>query len=181
MFKNKKPLLFVCCFAFILSLTSFHKPIYIAIYKWKEPRFITPLYLEDGTFNIREDGWGEGHFGAKRKGGRKHRGIDITANIGTEVYAAKSGRASCCNQPRGMGKYIIIQHPDGYSTLYGHLKDWSIKSNTWVRQGQTIGVVGKSGNADIARMQAHLHFEIRNQDKPVDPEEYLDENADKGE
>jgi len=155
--------------------------MYVAIYKWKEPHFITPLYLEDGTLDIRKDGWGDGHFGARRKGGRKHMGIDIIAKIGTEVYATKSGRATCRNQPSGMGKYIIIQHPDGFSTLYGHLKDWSIKSNTRVRQGQNIGVVGKSGNANIALMQAHLHFEVRNQDKPADPEEFLNADADKGE
>lgn len=178
-FKNKKSLIFFGCFILIAFSFPLYKPIHIAIYRWREPHFIMPLYLNNDVFELRNDEWGKGHFGAKRKGQRLHRGIDIKADTGTVIYAAKSGRAVCYNEPRGMGKYIKIRHPDGFSTLYGHLNDWLISSNSWVRQGEIIGLVGKSGNANVQGMCPHLHFEIRDGNISVNPlEGYLkkDEN-----
>jgi murein DD-endopeptidase MepM/ murein hydrolase activator NlpD len=85
------------------------------------------------------------------------------------VYAAKSGHAESGTNPRGLGKYIVITHPDGSRSVYGHLKDWLIDSEEWVRQGQVIGLVGKSGNANLVALEPHLHFEIWKDGKTVDP------------
>jgi len=167
--RGKRPHIVVGCFLLVATAFSLYRPLYVAVYKWKEPYFAAPVHLEEETLPIRNDDWGEGHFGAKRKGGRSHNGIDIKADIGTVVYAAKSGRATCCDNPKGFGKYIKIIHPDGFTTTYGHLKDWLIEAEARVRQGQAIGLVGKSGNASAKSMQPHLHFEIRDGDKPVNP------------
>lgn len=156
--------------AVFVSFSFFkYKSIYINYYKWKEPYFATPLDLKGEVLELRNDYWGEGYFGAKRNNGRRHRGIDIKADIGTLVYASKSGRAICSYEPTGMGKYIKIKHPDGITTLYGHLSEFLIEPGSRVRQGQPVGLVGKSGNADIRDMQAHLHFEVRNQHNAVNP------------
>jgi murein DD-endopeptidase MepM/ murein hydrolase activator NlpD len=155
--------------AVIITASFFHRPIYLKYYEWKEPYFINPLKQDIDTLVIRNDDYGEGHFGAKRRGGRRHNGIDILADMGSVVCAARSGEAICGDQPRGMGRYVKIIHPNGFSTTYGHLKDWSIPHKVKVRQGQPIGLVGKTGNANIAAMHTHLHFEIRNGGEPVNP------------
>lgn len=167
--KGKRPYIVIGCLLLAAIAFSLYRPLYVAVYKWREPYFVVPVYLKDSTLVIRNDGLGEGHFGAKRKGGRKHKGIDIKADMGAAVYAAKSGKAMCCNSPKGFGRYIKIIHPDGFTTVYGHLKDWCIESESRVRQGQVIGLVGKSGNASAKSIQPHLHFEIRDGDKPVNP------------
>ena len=156
-----------------VSVFSFQGPIRETIYKWKEPHFIIPVHLYDETLTIRNDDWGEGDFGAKRKNGRKHKGVDIASKLGTAVYASKSGRAKTGYIPGGMGKYVKISHPGEYSTVYGHLKELLVEPDAWVRQGQVIGLVGKTGNANVRGMQPHLHFEIRNSGDSVDPMERI--------
>ena len=72
----------------------------------KEPSFICPVCLEAGI-TVRADRMGDGHFGARRSGGRRrHKGLDIEAAIGTPVIAAKSGIARTGNVPGGMGNYV---------------------------------------------------------------------------
>lgn len=117
---------------------------------------------------------GEGHFGARRSGGRrKHKGLDIAGCIGEPIAAAKSGIAETGEVPRGMGKYVKVSHPDGSITVYGHLSSVSVANKSWVWQGQEIGEIGKTGNADYPNMDPHLHFEIRINGKAVDPQAYF--------
>ena len=68
-----------------------------------------------------------------------------------------------------MGKYIILAHPDGYQTLYGHLDSISVKKGTRVDQGQKIGRMGNTGYSS----GSHLHFTIFKNSVPVDPLSYL--------
>jgi len=125
---------------------------------------------------IRNDKYGEGAFGAKRRGGRTHKGMDIESDIGEDVYASKSGWARIFYIPNGYGKLVIIDHPKNWQTRYGHLSKISMKKAKWVNQGDIIGQVGKTGNADSPGLIPHLHFEIRHKDTPLDPEELLAEN-----
>jgi len=100
---------------------------------------------------------------------RRHPGIDISAERGTEVYATAAGVvekvATVYKMNRGYGKYVLIDHGFGLKTLYGHL------SKVMVRQGQTvdrwkpIGLVGDTGLAT----GPHLHYEVRKSGKQVDP------------
>ncbi|MBU4376988.1 MAG: M23 family metallopeptidase [Candidatus Omnitrophica bacterium] len=140
---------------------------------WCAEEFISPI-KSHGKPLIRKDARGDGHFGAPRRGGRSHKGIDISAPLNTKVIASKSGIAKVGFVKNGMGKYVIIRHSDGSATLYGHLSRIIIKNNKRVRQGKAIGYVGKTGNAKYKGIQPHLHFEIRQKGKCVDPLLFID-------
>ncbi len=149
---------------------ALYKPVSIAVFHLTEPAFKCPIKLGPGeSIVVRSDAGGDGAFGAKRRNGRTHSGIDIKASIGTPVSASKSGLAFCLNVPTGYGKYVLIYHPDGMLSLYAHLSEFNIESATKVRQGQTIGLVGNTGNARSKRIEPHLHFEIRKDNLPQDP------------
>ncbi|MGB2706161.1 MAG: M23 family metallopeptidase [Candidatus Omnitrophota bacterium] len=147
------------------------------VYKIKEPCFAIPVEIdsasERGVLPIRNDAWGEGLFNAKRSGGRRHKGLDLRARIKSPVYASKSGWARSCDFPGGYGNLVIINHPGRWQTRYGHLDKSVIKGFQWVRQGEIIGFVGKTGNADLKGITPHLHFEIRYKGKPADPAPFL--------
>ena len=85
------------------------------------------------------------------------------------VFASKSGWARAIDSSGGYGKLIVIYHLDGYQTRYAHLSGFKIKRSQWVNQGDVIGSVGKSGNADFRGIKPHLHFEIRRKKKVLDP------------
>jgi len=134
--------------------------------------FLPPVEIGQEIF-IRYNDFGSGEFGASRKGGRTHMGLDIIAEVGTPVMAAKSGRVTIGEVPGGMGKFVRITHPGDLITVYGHLSKVNVRDGQKVRQGQVIGGVGKTGNANHPSIKSHLHFEIRKDGKPVDPIKYL--------
>ncbi|SMF62324.1 LysM peptidoglycan-binding domain-containing M23 family metallopeptidase [Pseudobacteriovorax antillogorgiicola] len=101
-------------------------------------------------------------FGMRR--GRPHHGIDIRAPRGTPVKAAKPGRVSFVGWKRGYGKTIIVDH-DNYQTLYAHLSRIKVSHRQWVSKGQLLGLVGSTGRSS----GSHLHYEIRRDDKPLNP------------
>lgn len=135
--------------------------------------FVSPIRQGKNDLVIREDSFGNGYFNAPRSGGRTHRGVDIEAPLRTEVRAAKGGMAVLYFQPKGMGKYIVIRHTGGYSTLYGHLSEFNVKDGARVRQNGIIGYVGKTGNASSRNIAPHLHFEITENGEYTDPLEYI--------
>ena len=146
-----------------------YKPVSLLIYKIKEPYFKRPINTGSSRIIVRNDARGDGEYGSKRRNGRSHSGIDILAPVNTPVYAAKSGIAFAGEVPTGYGKYIMIYHPDGYQTFYGHLSNWAVGSTKYVRCGELIGYVGKTGNAAGKSIQPHLHFEIRKNGEPQNP------------
>lgn len=153
-------LIFICILVF-LGLAGMDKQY-----------FICPIeYKSDIT--IRNDNRGDGLFASSRSGRRIHKGLDLLAQVGTPVYAAKSGKVVSATQNKGMGKYIIIRHRDNYITIYGHLSNIFVRKGDNLRQGQVIGSVGKTGNARAVGMLPHLHFEIRKNGVPQDPLEYI--------
>jgi murein DD-endopeptidase MepM/ murein hydrolase activator NlpD len=149
-------------------------PVSVLAFRLTEPRFKCPITVNPSAgIAIRNDPWGDGEFGSKRGNGRTHAGIDIQAPVGTPVMASKSGLAFCLNVPTGYGKYILIYHPDGMTTLYSHLSEWNIKTARRVRRGDVIGFVGKTGNARSKLIEPHLHFEIRKDNEPQDPRKLM--------
>lgn len=146
-----------------------YQPVSVAIYKIKEPHFRCPLKVEYSKLVIRSDARGGGDFGAKRRNGRSHSGIDILAPIGAPVYASRSGIAFPGTVPTGYGKYVMIYHPDGFQTIYAHLASYTVIPTQKIRKGELIGYVGKTGNAVYHSIQPHLHFEIRYRGDPRDP------------
>ena len=134
--------------------------------------FICPVEYKSDIV-IRNDNRGDGSFASSRNGRRIHKGLDLLADVNTVVYAAKSGKVVSATENKGMGKYIIIRHRDNIITIYGHLSNIFIRRDDYVRQGQIIGSVGKTGNARAVDMLPHLHFEIRKSGVPQDPLEYI--------
>ena len=115
-----------------------------------------------------------GHFGIDthpRFGTQiRNDGIDISAPIGTPVAAVAKGRVDFANDDyEGMGGMIVLNHGDGYFTLYGHLDAVLVSSGQEVEPGATIGRVGDAGSLK----GPVLHFEVRKGSSPQNPETWL--------
>ena len=90
--------------------------------------------------------------------GRQHKGLDIKVYIGDTIYAAFDGKVRIVKyNAGGWGYYVVLRHPNGLETLYGHLSKQLVKEDEIVRAGQPIGLGGNSG----ASTGSHLHFETR--------------------
>ena len=94
-----------------------------------------------------------------------HNGIDIHAKRGTPVKAARDGMVAFSGWKQGYGKTVVIQHHDGYSSLYGHFREINVETGTWVSKNEIIGLVGSTGRST----GPHLHFEIRRHDRAINP------------
>ena len=97
------------------------------------------------------------------------KGINVSLPLGSNVRASKEGLVTYSDVLRGYGKVIIIDHQDGFSTVYAHNSELLVKENSLVKRGQTIALSGNSGNCE----NPLLHFEIRKGEKPLDPLYYL--------
>ncbi|WP_285762753.1 murein hydrolase activator EnvC family protein [Biformimicrobium ophioploci] len=104
-------------------------------------------------------------FGSRRDSGLDWQGINIRASEGTAVRAIHRGRVVFSDYLRNLGLLIILDHGDGYMSLYGHNQALSRELGDWVEAGDTIARVGNSGGHD----RHGVYFEIRRHGKPVDP------------
>ena len=102
-----------------------------------------------------------------------HRGIDITADVGSLVLASADGTVLAMGRRRDYGKTIIVQHRFGISTVYAHLSDYNVTPGEPVRRGQVIGFVGNTGRST----GPHLHYEVRVGNMPVNPMRYISNQA----
>jgi murein DD-endopeptidase MepM/ murein hydrolase activator NlpD len=118
---------------------------------------------------VRADLYGDGHFGARRSGARKHNGIDLMAPVGTDVRSVKSGWVVAAREARGFGKYVEIYHGQGLISIYAHLDEINVNVLQRVRQGQVIGAIGKTGNANHRAILPHLHLELIQDGQYLDP------------
>jgi len=99
-----------------------------------------------------------------------HMALDIANPGAPPILAADSGTVSyagCLSW--GYGCYVIIDHGNGYQTLYAHLSRYSVSSGQSVSQGQTIGIMGSTGRST----GVHLHFEIRREGQLLNPLNFL--------
>ncbi|AWD33458.1 putative metalloprotease [Candidatus Fokinia solitaria] len=99
---------------------------------------------------------------------RMHRGVDYGAPRGTLVVASNHGTIAECSYNSGLGRYVRIQHDNGYSTVYAHLSQFSsgIAVGKKVSQKQVIGYVGSTGTST----GSHLHFEVRKGRTAMNPQ-----------
>lgn len=109
------------------------------------------------------------NYGAKN-GGLFNDGINIGATRGTSVAAAENGVVAYAgNEVKGMGNLIIVQHSDGWMTVYAHMDSLAVRRGARVNVGQKIGTVGQTGKVD----KPQLHFEVRKGTKAYNPIQYL--------
>lgn len=116
----------------------------------------------------------ESGFGARRNpfGGSSyefHSGQDIDAQTGDPVVAGARGQVTFVGWQSGYGQLIVIDHGGGLTTRYGHLSHTDIALGQTIERGQFIGRVGSTGRST----GPHLHYEIRINDEPVNPLQYL--------
>lgn len=116
----------------------------------------------------------EGGFGGRRNpfggGGYEfHSGQDIEAPPGAPVVAGASGRVSFVGWQNGYGQLVVVDHGDGLTTRYGHLSSIDVQLDQTVSRGQLLGKVGSTGRST----GPHLHYEVRINDHPVNPLQYL--------
>ena len=96
------------------------------------------------------------NFGARW--GREHKGLDIKVYIGDTIRAAFSGKVRIVRyEAGGYGNYVVIRHPNGLETIYGHLSKQLVEENENVKAGEPIGLGGNTGRST----GSHLHFETR--------------------
>ena len=98
-----------------------------------------------------------------------HSALDIRASRGTPIKASSSGQVAYSGWMSGYGKVVVIQHSNGYSTLYGHCSSISVNKGQHVSAGEIIARVGSRGRAT----GPHVHFELRQGNRPVNPLQYL--------
>jgi murein DD-endopeptidase MepM/ murein hydrolase activator NlpD len=96
---------------------------------------------------------------------RLHQGIDIAAKQGTPIAAAAAGTVVFAGKNKGYGNMVMIEHADGRRTLYAHAEKLFVKAGDVVNSGETIAAVGSTGHST----GPHLHFEIRESNRAVDP------------
>ena len=102
---------------------------------------------------------------------RFHAGLDIGSQAGDVVIAAYSGIIAEAQYSDSYGNYVLINHGNGYSTIYAHMSSIAVEAGQPVSQGDTIGYVGSTGWSTAP----HLHFEIRYSDVRTDPATYFDD------
>ena len=101
--------------------------------------------------------------------GRMHNGIDIGNDIGEPVYSALDGVVKECHYEIGYGNKILVDHGNNIITVYAHLNEFKTTVGTQVKKGDLIGRVGNTGNST----GPHLHFEVRVNGAPINPQGYI--------
>lgn len=105
-------------------------------------------------------------FGYRPRRGRAHMGIDIKVRTGDTIRAAFDGKVRISRyERRGYGHYLVIRHPNGLETVYGHLSKKLVGENDIVHAGDPIGLGGNTGRST----GSHLHFETRILGNAINP------------
>ncbi|MBO7463486.1 MAG: M23 family metallopeptidase, partial [Bacteroidales bacterium] len=100
---------------------------------------------------------------------KTHNGIDIAANTGTEIHATANGTVEFIGDKREHGKHIIINHNNGYKTLYAHVSEFMVRWGQKVKRGDVIGLVGNTGKS----LTPHLHYEVQYNGHAINPVNYF--------
>lgn len=111
------------------------------------------------------------HYGYRASFGRMHYGTDLALSIGDTVRAAYSGKVRIADyEGGGYGHYLVLRHPNGLETVYGHLHRRLVSEGTIVKAGDPIALGGNTGRST----GPHLHFEARFMGIPLNPSELFD-------
>ncbi len=165
---NEPPMLIgkaVLVFVFFASFLLFTKTAFAQIqYIQEEWRFPVSNIAISSYY---------GHI-AKFRNLRPHRGIDLVDIKGTPILATKTGKVIVTYPDKhtmhsGLGKAVVIQHSNGWQSLYAHLDQVDVTEGQWIKQGDVLGKMGDTGRVT----GTHLHFELAHHGQAVDPLNYL--------
>ena len=146
------------------------------------------LYGDDGETQARQTGspWSSTLGGPARLSsgygyrrdpftGRRafHKGVDLAAPTGTEIFPVKAGKVEFSGWQRGYGRVVIVRHDDTTETVYAHNNKNLVSKGMRVAAGQQIAEVGSMGRST----GPHLHFEVRRNGRAIDPMPYLKQHA----
>ena len=110
-------------------------------------------------------------YGYRQRFKRMHKGVDIGIKMNDTIYAAFDGKVRLtAYEGKGYGNYVIIRHPNGLETVYGHLNKHLVKPDDVVRAGDPIGLGGSTGRST----GPHLHFETRFMGYAINPSAIFD-------
>ncbi len=104
-----------------------------------------------------------------RRFSKQHDGIDLAAPMGSPIRAIAPGRVVFADPYAGYGNFVVIQHDQHLTSHYGHCHELRVKTGQKVSAGQIIAYVGSTGMST----GPHLHFEIRKDGVPLDPEKLI--------
>lgn len=105
-------------------------------------------------------------YGFRRKFRRMHKGVDLKLNVGDTVRAAFDGRVRITNfERRGYGNYVVVRHTNDLETVYGHLSQFLVEPDQYVKAGEPIALGGNTGRST----GPHLHFETRYMGFAINP------------
>jgi murein DD-endopeptidase MepM/ murein hydrolase activator NlpD len=110
-----------------------------------------------------------GDFVISQRFKEKHQAIDLASPLGNQVVAAATGEIIEIREDKYFGNMLLIDHFNGFVTVYAHLAKVLIEKGDIVKKGMVIGLVGDTGNSS----GPHLHFEIIKNGVAVDPEDYI--------
>lgn len=102
--------------------------------------------------------------------GAMHPGLDFRGNLGAPIYAAADGRVSFVGRIRGYGNVVEISHGNGLLTRYAHMLQAKARVGQKVEAGEVIGLIGSTGRST----GPHLHFEVRINNRAVNPRPFLE-------
>lgn len=131
-------------------------------------RFVLPMFVSPLNRRIITSSFGYRNHPVTGKW-QLHTGTDYRAAMNTPVYSCADGIVFSTGKLEDYGKFVIIKHRNGYSSLYSHLEEILVNSNQKILEGEMIA---RSGNTGIST-GPHLHFELRQAGLPVDPENLL--------
>jgi murein DD-endopeptidase MepM/ murein hydrolase activator NlpD len=129
-----------------------------------------PIILTNASIISPSRGSISSNFGMRW--GKMHQGVDIAANLGTTINAVLDGTVIFAGWQDGYGKVIQLSHSGGIQTTYAHCSFIDVKKGETIKQGEKIGEVGSTGNST----GPHLHFEVRKNGEPQNPEKYVRQN-----
>lgn len=122
-------------------------------------------------YHIPHKGRMTSNYGYRARFGRMHKGVDIGIKMNDTIRAAFDGKVRLTNyEAKGYGNYVIIRHPNGLETVYGHLNRHLVKPNQVVKAGDPIGLGGNTGRST----GPHLHFETRYMGYAINPNAIFD-------
>lgn len=155
-------------------LSALLKAVETTVSNIQLPSDATPFAKTKGRLGWPTTGKLRNRFGQKRPpSDLRWQGISFFTNSGKPVKSIHHGRVIFADWFRGKGLLIIVDHGDGYMSLYAHQQTLLREAGDWVSAGETIGTVGSSGGLD----HTELYFEIRHQGKAINPKRWLNKKG----